>query len=1211
MNLPYVTQSAEDTVGYGIGIDCEVYSVTAKIKKYMLYHNDTLLAESDNGRIEYTLTVNDTDEGFYVITVAEDGRRAKTDLLLTVNKGTQNEDQEIQFGSSDPLSIKIPDDVPFLGGGELSLADLNVPVFVTVSSDGTVRLGINIEKDLIDFTEDESGESLTDEKESRLKEFLKEWDEALNNAGDGVDNLNYIKDMMKNYGEKKGVVGDPKAGIVFNCAGYGETKLDPKGGMPEYIAVNVMLEVKVKAEFGWQIMVVVVPVVVELGLEGGVSATGEVKYSFKENEWSGYLDLEPFIKITIFAGVGVKDVAGIGITGSAEFRAKLRLLPAEQAGLRQATLTGAVGIKAYLLFLEYEKNFAEATWTLYDAEDEGTRYTNNEASGCGDIYDISAYDFLEDEYPAVLGSSGDTVISGAYPAAQPSAVKIGDDILMTFLATSAGRSKTNKTVLMYTYYDSESGTWSQPKQADGNNTLDGAHRLYTVGGKVYLVYTESDTVLSDSAALDDFASHMGVTVAVYDSESGTFTGFERISADGKYCSMFDLSYLNTSSPIISWVQSSDPDVFGQHSENEIVSSTLQNGAWSAPKVLRAGLNAITSVAAAGNSVYYIYDSDNKLRTTNDRVLMSTDDDAVISEGTLSGLTVSEYYNGSTTKAPYWYDNGSVCVRYWGSKIALAEIPGSLFTMSDCNIYFVSKDSSGRPAVYEKKMTGTNTYSSPYKITDDTANIQYFDISGGALFYETGTVDASGTAADRADIKLVSTDSGYNDLQLVSVKTDPEDIFPGNTADVKLDVFNDSPDKLTKIYVYYRTDGGDLVYGTSVDCSIARGESASLTAKLVIPETLPDASLTVTVSSTAEESGTENSAPINGLYDEAVKVMRGEMDNSIRMVDDYAEVIIPIATADKVVNGIMIATVSMHDIEDTNEYLNEQAKILILLFAIIALFEAFIISRVSVADLVKLNRQISSLNEGHLENLSDTSRFKEYVDLTDSFNVLLDKMQVLEDSRQEFVSNVSHELKTPITSMKVLADSLLMQEEVPNEMYREFMSDMVEEIDRESKIINDLLTLVKMDKKSSALNIAPVNINALIELLLKRIKPIAAKRNIEVVFESFREVVGEIDEVKLTLAFSNLIENAVKYNNDGGSVYVSLNADHKFFYVKVQDTGVGIPEDCQSQVFERFYRVDKARSRDTGGTGLGLAIKLFSEPGDGTTFTVRIPLKYVS
>ena len=297
--------------------------------------------------------------------------------------------------------------------------------------------------------------------------------------------------------------------------------------------------------------------------------------------------------------------------------------------------------------------------------------------------------------------------------------------------------------------------------------------------------------------------------------------------------------------------------------------------------------------------------------------------------------------------------------------------------------------------------------------------------------------------------------------------------------------------------------------------------------------------------------------------------------------------------------------------------------LILLFSILAVAAAYIISNLSVHDIKKLNRRIKELDDGNLEDLQVKSRYTELSSLIDSFNTLIDKMQVVENSRQEFVSNVSHELKTPITSMKVLADSLLMQEDVPVEMYREFMSDMVEEIDRENKIINDLLTLVKLDKKAVALNIESVNINALLELLLKRIKPIAAKRNIEVVFESFREVVGEVDEVKLSLALSNLIEKAVKYNNDGGNVHVSLNADYKFFYVKVQDNGVGIPEECQPQVFERFYRVDKARSRETGGTGLGLAItrsavlmhkgaiKLYSEPGEGTTFTVRIPLKYVN
>lgn len=360
-----------------------------------------------------------------------------------------------------------------------------------------------------------------------------------------------------------------------------------------------------------------------------------------------------------------------------------------------------------------------------------------------------------------------------------------------------------------------------------------------------------------------------------------------------------------------------------------------------------------------------------------------------------------------------------------------------------------------------------------------------------------------------------------------------------------------------------------------------------------------------------------------VYDEVFQVMRGEKDKNISIQDDFAEIIIPIADSEKIINGVMLASVSLKDVKNTNRYISSQANVLILLFLFLTFAAAFVISNLSVHDVKKLGQRIKDLDDGHLDDLHVKSRYTELSQLIDSFNALLVKMQTVENSRQEFVSNVSHELKTPITSMKVLADSLLMQEDVPSEMYREFMSDMVDEIDRENKIINDLLTLVKMDKKAAALDVQPVNINALLELLLKRIKPIAAKRNIEVVYESFREVIGEVDEVKLSLALSNLIENAVKYNNDGGNVHVSLNADHKFFYVKVQDNGVGIPEESQALVFERFYRVDKARSRETGGTGLGLAItrnailmhkgaiKLYSEPGEGTTFTVRIPLKFVN
>ena len=232
------------------------------------------------------------------------------------------------------------------------------------------------------------------------------------------------------------------------------------------------------------------------------------------------------------------------------------------------------------------------------------------------------------------------------------------------------------------------------------------------------------------------------------------------------------------------------------------------------------------------------------------------------------------------------------------------------------------------------------------------------------------------------------------------------------------------------------------------------------------------------------------------------------------------------------------------------------------------------------------------------------------------------MQLLDSSRQEFVSNVSHELKTPLTSMKVLADSLNGQEDVPIELYKEFMQDIGDEIDRENKIINDLLSLVKLDKSSADLNIQSMNINDLLEQIMKRLRPIAKKADVELVLESFRPVTAEVDEVKISLALTNLIENAIKYNRPEGWVHVSLNADHQHFYVKVEDSGIGIPEESQSHIFERFYRVDKSHSREIGGTGLGLAItrnvvilhrgaiKVHSVEGEGTTFIVRIPLNYI-
>lgn len=358
-----------------------------------------------------------------------------------------------------------------------------------------------------------------------------------------------------------------------------------------------------------------------------------------------------------------------------------------------------------------------------------------------------------------------------------------------------------------------------------------------------------------------------------------------------------------------------------------------------------------------------------------------------------------------------------------------------------------------------------------------------------------------------------------------------------------------------------------------------------------------------------------------VSEDVIKCYRGEGTVIHDEEHRFVEVTTPVKS-DKQVIGIVLMSVSTDSIVEGGETLENICDLMIGTMAFIILVIAVLLSTLMVRPFARITKAIEAVNEGYESEDLGENTYTETELISDAFNKMLGRMRVVDQSRQEFVSNVSHELKTPLTSTKVLADSLLAQENVPVELYQEFMGDITEEIERENKIINDLLSLVKMDKTSANINIQSENINELLERILKRLRPIAKQRNIEVVFESFRPVVAEVDEVKMSLALSNLVENAIKYNKENGWVHVSLNADHKYFYVKVADSGIGIPKQDTENIFERFYRVDKSHSREIGGTGLGLsitrsaiimhrgAIKVYSEEGEGTTFTVRVPLTYV-
>ena len=338
---------------------------------------------------------------------------------------------------------------------------------------------------------------------------------------------------------------------------------------------------------------------------------------------------------------------------------------------------------------------------------------------------------------------------------------------------------------------------------------------------------------------------------------------------------------------------------------------------------------------------------------------------------------------------------------------------------------------------------------------------------------------------------------------------------------------------------------------------------------------------------------------------------------------YIEVTAPILGKDDSIVGVLLVSAPTDSVLDSLEILRNKADVAALASILVILMIAVLSGMAMLKPFKRITESISAVTEGYDDDYLHENTYTETMELSEAFNKMSGRMKTLDDSRNEFVSNVSHELKTPLTSMKVLADSLLLQEDAPVELYKEFMGDMSEEIERENKIINNLFSLVKMDKTANTMNIKSENMNELIEKILKRLRPIAATRNIELVYESFRPVTTEVDEMKISLAISNLVENAIKYNKENGWVHVSLNADHKNCYIEVADSGIGIPAEAQEHIFERFYRVDKSHSREIGGTGLGLAIarsavvmhrgaiKVFSQPSEGTTFTVRIPLNYVS
>ena len=318
-------------------------------------------------------------------------------------------------------------------------------------------------------------------------------------------------------------------------------------------------------------------------------------------------------------------------------------------------------------------------------------------------------------------------------------------------------------------------------------------------------------------------------------------------------------------------------------------------------------------------------------------------------------------------------------------------------------------------------------------------------------------------------------------------------------------------------------------------------------------------------------------------------------------------------------GILVYIADVDEMMASLELVRRELRLVFSLVAVAAILAAAFFLYLLTRPVLALTNTIQKMGRGDLSVRAPVTGSGEIRNLAENYNAMAEQLESLDCSRNQFISNASHELKTPMTSIKLLLENVIYQPDMPAELRSEFLQDINHEIDRLTHIVTDLLDLTRMDNHQMKLDLAEVNLSELITESVRMLSPAAEKRSQKILTEIAPDIVLQGDQDKLKQIATNLIDNALKYSPESSYITVSLSAKGKKAAFSVADHGIGISEDDQKHIFERFYRVDKARSRETGGTGLGLSIvrqlvnlhhgdiSVESAPMKGSTFTVTLPL----
>lgn len=312
------------------------------------------------------------------------------------------------------------------------------------------------------------------------------------------------------------------------------------------------------------------------------------------------------------------------------------------------------------------------------------------------------------------------------------------------------------------------------------------------------------------------------------------------------------------------------------------------------------------------------------------------------------------------------------------------------------------------------------------------------------------------------------------------------------------------------------------------------------------------------------------------------------------------------------------------LSDADTFLGDITSSLVTLSLVVSLLIALLsalMAHIFTRPLLKLTHAADEIAQGNFNQTVPVHGHDEIAALGNSFNAMIKQLALIEEKRRTFVSDASHELKTPLATLKLLSESILQTPNPDPVMVHEFLEDMSNEVDRLTRIVERLLDLTKNDSQSAAAHLETVDLTTLITKIVKKLLPLAREKNIKLTFSYDNEKEHTqmlLDRDKIYEAIYNIADNSIKYTDNGGNVRITLCSDITKSIIEIEDDGIGIPKEDTALIFDRFYRVDKARARETGGTGLGLAIaqeavamhgghiEVISEEGSGSKFIIILP-----